>query len=305
MHITLDCHGKTSIGRVRSSNEDNFLVADLTKSMRVQGTSAGLDQRTRLFGSSQGKLLAVADGLGGHESGERASELAIDTIARHVLNELDWASHKSPDPETAKKRLTDALQACHARIHEDVEETPQSAGMGTTVTLAYISWPNMYVAHVGDSRCYLLRDAKLQQITRDHTMAQLQEDGEPQPDVEIPAPPEHVLWNVIGGTLDDLEPETHVCELKVGDVVLLCTDGLTRHVSDRRIGEQLGERRSVEFICSQLLKEANELGGRDNVTAIVARLTAGHEEDSLSDLNHFDAATTELRQEVVDVATAP
>ena len=301
MRIAFDCYGDTDIGRARSNNEDNFIIASLVQSMRIGGTSAGLDQRTRLFGESQGNLLAVADGLGGHESGQRASALAIDTVARHCLNELSWSMSDRPSDDVIQKRLVAAVNACQQAISDEVVHTPQSAGMGTTLTLAYIAWPQLYVVHVGDSRCYLLRDGELRQLTRDHTLAQLFEDDSESEKAaagrdDLPSHPEHILWNVIGGTLDELEPEFIVESLKAGDKLLLCSDGLTRHLPDEHLADRLKSSHGAQTICEQLIEDANQSGGRDNITAIVAHFATGKESsgegESESKSRPLDDSTT-------------
>ena len=295
MKIVIDCHGATDIGRVRSTNEDNFLVADLSKSMRVQSTSAGLDHRTRLFGASQGKLLVVADGLGGHESGERASELAIDTVANYSLNELQWQAFKSESQaDEIQSTLHQAVIECQNRIEAEVELRPQCVGMGTTLTLAYIVWPRLFLVHVGDSRCYLLRNGELQQLTVDHTIAQLQLDSGKEIDIKAPASPENVLWNVVGGAESELSPELQQHELQLGDRLLLCTDGMTRHLEADRIASLLAGSGSTEDICQQLIDAANGAGGRDNIATIVAAFKEGPSDDSFSELINLDSSSTVL-----------
>ena len=293
MKIVIDCHGATDIGRVRATNEDNFLVADLSKSMRVQATSAGLDHRTRLFGASQGKLLAVADGLGGHESGERASELAIDTVANYALNELQWQGLPSESQtEQTQSTLRQAVMECQSRIETEVELRPQCLGMGTTLTLAYIVWPRLFLAHVGDSRCYLFRDGELRQLTVDHTMAQLQRETGEEVDIDAPASPDNVLWNVIGGAETDLSPDLQQLELQLGDRLLLCTDGLTRHIDDGGIAKLIEGVADAEEICQRLIDAANGAGGRDNIAAILATFNEGLSDESHSELVSIEQSST-------------
>src|SRR5262249_35591209 len=158
----------TDRGRVRESNEDQFLIANLTKSMLVHQTSLGLDEQTHLFGTSMGRLLLVADGMGGHAAGKRASALAVDSLTAYVLNTMHWFFRlRQDDEEQFLDDLKHALAYCQERVRAEGERVPGRRGMGTTLTMAYLIWPRLYVVHAGDSRCYLLRKGRLRQITRD------------------------------------------------------------------------------------------------------------------------------------------
>jgi serine/threonine protein phosphatase PrpC len=269
----MDCHGLTDVGRVREVNEDQYLIADLSKSLRVHSTSLGLDDQTRLFGSSQGNLLLVADGMGGHAAGRRASTLAVNSLTTYVLNTMHWFFRVRTDSEEYfEADLKAALEHCQARVQAEGERIPERRGMGTTLTMAYLSWPRLYVVHAGDSRCYLFRRTRLRQITRDHAVAQqLMEKGLlGDKDMES-SQWSHVLWNVIGGDSDELSPEVFKAELALGDKLLLCTDGLTKHVAERDIATVLGSDATAEGSCRRLVDAANAAGGSDNVTVIVAQ----------------------------------
>jgi len=273
MPIHMDCWGRTDVGKVRPKNEDQFLIADLRKSMDVHQTSLGHDDRTKLFGKSEGKLLVVADGLGGHAAGDRASTVAIDRLTTYMLSSMPWLFRL--DPALEDDFLADldaALRHCQDRIQAEAEFMPQKYGMGTTLTMAYVLWPRLFVFHVGASRCYLLRESRLEQITTDHTFAQgFAEQGNVDPKLADQPRWSHTLWNVVGGTADELNPEAYKAELAAGDTVLLCTDGLTREIPDEKIVELLQEDRDAEESCRRLVDSANHAGGRDNIAAIVAR----------------------------------
>jgi protein phosphatase len=283
----LGCFGATDIGRRRSANEDQFLIAELNKSMCVHHTSLGLDDQTRLFGGSQGTLLAVADGMGGHRAGERASQLAVDSLVTYVLNALDWCFQLDDTrDEHFYSDLRAALRHCRDELQRDAEASPRRRGMGTTLTMAYIMGRRMYIVHAGDSRCYVLRKSTLTQITRDHTMGQLlrETSGDVTPpglDDRNQSHLSNVLWNVIAADNDVFEPEVYQVKLEYGDSVLLCTDGLTKHLGSSRLVELLGSDDSSEVICRRLIDAANDAGGSDNVTVIVARLCEreNHEDD--------------------------
>lgn len=277
----MDCCGLTDIGKKRSVNEDQFLISDVRKSMRVHQTSLALDHQTRLFGGTQGNLLLVADGMGGHEAGERASQLVIDGFVDYTLNHLSWFMHESCESdEDFEQQLKTALVNCQKRLDREIAAIPQRRGMGSTLTLGYIVWPRMFLVHVGDSRCYLLRDGKLQQLTRDHTLAALaaasagRQSEDEQDDDELTAerPMSNVLWNAIGGGRHgDLHPDASAMDLQMGDTLMFCTDGLTKHVSKKKIHEILSQNVPTDAMCEQLVALANDAGGTDNCTVVISR----------------------------------
>ncbi|MCA9216090.1 MAG: serine/threonine-protein phosphatase [Planctomycetales bacterium] len=276
MQHEIDCHGLTDRGLSRPSNQDQFLVADLVKTLRIDDSSLNVDAHRRISGNSQGKLMLVADGMGGHSAGERASKLAIETISTYVLNTLHWFFRLEADREhDFESELMASLELCNRQIREEAEVVPGERGMGTTVTMAYLIWPRLYVVHAGDSRCYVYHESGLKRITEDHTFAeQLVNAGVLSPENADQSRWSNVLWNVVGGSEEDLHPVVYKCELAKGDTVLLCTDGLTRHLGDKQIEQVLSSAgsRSAKDICQQLIDDALTGGGKDNVTAIVARV---------------------------------
>jgi protein phosphatase len=282
MAIHMDCDGLTDKGRMRDTNQDQFLIADLRKSLELHRTSLDLKDHTRLFGVSHGKLLLVADGMGGHAGGERASTLAVDTLAMYVLNSQRWLYRlEEGGEEDFVDDLKVGLKRCQDSVEAEGESTPRRRGMGTTLTMAYVIWPRVYVVHAGDSRCYLSRDSKLWQITKDHTMAQEFVDAGVLSPVEAEESRwSHTLWNSIGGP-DEVQPEVHKAELLVGDSLLLCSDGLTKHVADEQIQERLGGDETAESACQSLVDAANQAGGSDNITVVVARFREGEEQQAM------------------------
>jgi protein phosphatase len=274
MRSKIDYSGLTHIGNSRSRNEDQFLVADLNKSMLVHQTSLRQDDHTRLFGGSQGQLLLVADGMGGHAAGEQASAIAVESLEQYVLNTMSWFYRLQENIDSdLMEELKAALDTCQQSIERAALINPARRGMGTTLTMAYILWPWLYVVHAGDSRCYLFRDSRLEQITTDHTVAQqLVERGAITRSEAKRSRWSHVLHNCVGGGSHELNAEVHEAELKAGDTILLCTDGLTAGVREERIVEVLGKRTCAEDACRELVDRANELGGTDNVTVVVARV---------------------------------
>lgn len=278
-------YGLSHKGQVRKTNEDQFLIAELSKSLLVDQTSLPYASRKLLFGGSHGQLLLVADGLGGHKAGERASTIAVDTVVNHVLNFMPWFFKLDQAHEDdLLEDLKHAVEKCGSRIQMEADAVPERKSMGTTLTMAYILWPRMYIVHIGDSRCYLFRESKLRQITKDHTIAQqLVEEGALEPDAAEDSQWSTVLWNVLGGGGSvEMNPEIHKSTLRPGDVVMLCSDGLTAHVDDSEITGVLGKNTHVEEVCHELVGMANEAGGTDNITVVVARYRQRAEDSTMA-----------------------
>ncbi len=278
MGSKMDCHGLTDLGRVRPVNEDQFLIADLNRSMLIHQTSLSHEDHTRLFGGSQGQLLLVADGMGGHAGGQRASALAVETLARYVLNTMPWFFRLQEGDANIDDELRAALEKCQKRIEEAAAADPKRAQMGTTLTMAYLLWPTLYVVHAGDSRCYLLRGERLEQVTTDHTLAQqMVERGALRPEEAEGSRWSHILYNCIGGGSHELNPDVYKATLHAGDSLLLCTDGLSKVISEAAIRDLLGRKLSAEETCRRLVALANAEGGPDNITVVVAHfLDAQH-----------------------------
>jgi len=285
------CHGLSNIGRIRPNNEDQFLIADLNKSMIVHRSTLALLNETRLFSSVEGQLLLVADGMGGHAAGERASQLTAETIANHILHTMPWflrLQHAEIDSHLDQE-LMSAVMQCERVVDAEAAAIESERDMGTTLTLAYVIWPRMFVVHVGDTRCYLLRNGLLNQVTRDHTLLKMYEDGGVTVNEKNRRHYGHVLVNSIGRGPDKLFPEVYKVDLETDDTVLLCSDGLTDMVSDSQIQAILQQNGNDEVhACEALVAAANDAGGRDNVTVVVARYpksddTAVSARSSLSD----------------------
>ncbi len=273
MLTQMDCFGLTDVGLKRPTNQDHFLIADLNKSLRVHSTSLNLDDETRIYGGSQGKLLIVADGMGGAAEGERASTIAVDQMATYVLNSLSWCFRLEEHSEhDFQDHLQEALKSCQTSIQSAVSEHPEMKGMGTTMTMAYIVWPRAFIVHVGDSRCYLLRNRKLEQITVDHTLGAVVArarliDGAQARNSSMG----NALWTVLGGNSQDLSVDAYKLTLERDDVLLLCTDGLYDMAPHEQLEERLNCMTGAEEVCRKLVELANSNGGRDNITAIVSR----------------------------------
>jgi protein phosphatase len=234
-----------------------------------------LDHETasQLGGDSKRKLLVVADGMGGHASGERASTIAVDCLANYLLETVKWfcrPGDRSDDDFLGE--LKSALLQCQSRILAEAAIEPECRGMGTTVTMAYIAWPKLYLAHVGDSRCYWMRQSRLKQITRDHTIAQqFVDEGTMSPESAKTSWLGNALWNVVGGPSSALQPEVYKARLRAGDTLMLCSDGLNKHLSDGLIASVLSDGSDAQGACRRLVDMTNKAGGSDNVTVIVAK----------------------------------
>lgn len=265
--------GATDRGRVRAHNEDQFVVAEMTRAMHIKATS--LPQSPMKFGDMRvrGQLFVVADGMGGHRGGEQASAIAVVAIEDFLLNTLRWFFRLQGDNVIAEFQL--ALRAADDQIFAEAARRPDLRGMGTTVTLAYCVDHILYVAHAGDSRLYILRGGILYRITHDHTVAgELERRHLIEPEQAAKHPLRNVITNSVGGDKPGVTAEVHKILLEVNDVVLLCSDGLTEVVPDAEIADILVKGQDPDADCLALLQRANALGGPDNVTAIVARFLA-------------------------------
>jgi serine/threonine protein phosphatase PrpC len=272
--LVVRAFGLTDPGRVRPSNEDHFLVAELTKAMRVQ--YASLPQPKTQYADERGHLFIVADGMGGHQAGEQASALAVQAIEAFTLNTLKWFFRlRSAEEQDILKEFQTALQQANARVCWESAHHPELAGMGTTVTVAYSFGSRLYLAHVGDSRCYLFRGRQLHRLTHDHTLVEeMVRRGQLKPEEAAHHRSRHVIINAIGGREPGVRVECHRIELEPNDALLLCSDGLTEMLTDDRITAVLDANHEPRKVCELLVAEANERGGGDNVSVVVARFEA-------------------------------
>jgi serine/threonine protein phosphatase PrpC len=266
--------GRTDRGLVREANEDHFLIAELARTLWVHQTS--LPQPATRHGFHRGHLLLVADGMGGHLAGEVASALSVAFVEDYVLQLLKRLFNlRAADEQTVLRDFQAALREADERLFAEAEQHPEFAGMGTTLTLAYTSGWRLFVAHAGDSRCYLARGGRLWQLTEDHTaVAELARRGAISPQEAARSPYRHVVTNVLGGGTAGVRADVSRTDLCPGDAVLLCTDGLTDLLDDGRLAEILAAEGDPQAACGRLVAAANAAGGRDNVTAVVARFDA-------------------------------
>ena len=265
------CGGLTDRGQVRANNQDQFLVATLVKSLEVQQTS--LPQPKRRRSSDHSYLLIVADGVGGAQGGEEASALAVDSVETYVLETVKWFAYcQASDEDQLLAEFRTALGQAHGRVRATAAQRPDLRGMGTTLTLAYSVNDELFLAHVGDSRGYLFRDNALHRITQDHTLVEeMVRRGAIRPDEAAHHRWRHVITSTVGGGSENVRVDVHKLHLEVGDVLLLCSDGLTEMLPSDQIAAVLKEIEDPTTACRRLIDLANAAGGRDNITVALAR----------------------------------
>jgi len=271
----IDAFGVTHPGKVRKDNQDHYVLCSLRRQVVVRGSS--IPEADAVLGSENERLASmvmVADGVGGAAKGETASRVALTGIARYVTRSLR-CYYRSDEEEDFSEALRHGALECHEDLRRLAEESLDQRGMATTLTLYLGVWPRAYLLQVGDSRCYLLRDGELTQITRDQTMAQEMVDlGIMKPDQVAGTRLEHTLTSSIGGSHS--QPTVTRFDMNWGHVLLLCSDGLTRHVSDDRIRDVLRSMTSAQQACETLLQDALDGGGTDNITIAIGRAVRRH-----------------------------
>ncbi len=250
--LRIEVAGQTDVGRKRTHNEDNFAIMPE-------------------FG-----LYVVADGMGGHASGEIASRMAVESLreffdATGSDPERTWPYKMDRSRGYEENRLITGIKLCNLRIYEAAQRNPKQRGMGTTLVSLFAVEDGVYVAHVGDSRVYRIRGSAIEQLTEDHSllndykkMKRLTEEEERN------FPHKNVIVRALG-MKDTVKVDTRLEEPRVGDMMLLCTDGLCGPVSDEEILKVVLANRDLPSAVSQLIAAANQSGGPDNITCVIAR----------------------------------
>jgi protein phosphatase len=267
----IDVYGLTHRGKVRPDNQDHFLICALRKQMVVHQTSLPDTDRLMVGPQRLAFLAMVADGVGGGAKGEEASRLALEGVTQYVADTMRcYYALGSADDEEFYRSLQEGALQCHTELRQRGEEDPEYHGMATTLTLFLGVWPRAYLLQVGDSRCYVFRNGELSQITRDQTMAQELIDLGALARADAAGTR---LARTLSSSIGGRQTASAVSRLDMawGTVVLLCSDGLTTHVSDERIQQRLHSMTSAQQVCGDLLAEALERGGSDNITIIVGR----------------------------------
>jgi serine/threonine protein phosphatase PrpC len=269
--VLVDAFGLSDTGHVRANNEDHFLIARIGRYFESVGTSlppGDVPARTE----EAGYAIVVADGMGGHAAGELASRMTIREMVRLALALPDWIVRLDKDTtRVASYRSEQRIVKAHKALIAKGRTEPEQKGMGSTVTTARNLGRMLQVAHVGDSRAYLLRAGELTRLTRDHTyVQQLVDSGRLSPEEAARSTSRHVLVNAVGGVNDSVYVDVQHLALVNGDRVMLCSDGLSDLVDDQTIRTLMLDSPSSEQACRVLVDRALAAGGRDNVTVVVA-----------------------------------
>jgi serine/threonine protein phosphatase PrpC len=280
-NVHISVFGKTDVGKTRDHNEDTFLVADLTR--RV----ANLQPEVREHEvGPRGSLFMVADGMGGAAAGEVASRMAADLVFSHMSQV--WPDDKDLSAQRFAYRMKEAVEMANNRIHIHAREHPEVRGMGTTATVAGIFGADLYLAQVGDSRAYLIRAGKITQITKDQSLMQrLVEAGEITEEEAELSERRNIILQALGP-----DPRVKVDltrqSLRRGDLLVLCSDGLSGQVRRDEIAEIAAGATDLMDLCAQLIERANVRGGPDNITAVAARFSGSGlpEPDGAADVGH-------------------
>lgn len=272
VEVSIDACGLTDVGKVRSLNEDQFLIASLRKSVRIRHTSLDDPGLVKRLAGVEAHLFVIADGVGGRPGGELASTSAVTSLLEYVDEAVaTYQSFGADQEHDFLARLEGSVERAHQRILD--EHGAEGKGPATTLTMVTLTWPRAYLVHVGDSRAYYLRGGKLKQLTRDQTTGEYMVDvGAWTEEQAARAKVGANLISAVGGS--EMTPTVGLIDLEPGDVLLLCTDGLTKHVADEQIRTVLQGDGSAEAMCRTLVTAALEAGGSDNVTVVVARATA-------------------------------
>jgi len=267
----IDAWGLTHQGRVREENQDHFFVGALARGITVDATSVMDDDQRIVHPERLASLGIVADGVGSTKGGGEAARLAVTDLLASVSRFFHEADRAEPeDPDVFSRLLNDAALACHESLLEKSEEEGGKRRFATTLTLFLGLWPHAYLLQVGDSRCYIYKAGTLTQISRDQTIAQeLVDSGALTRMVAEGTRWANVLSSAIGGR--EAAPVVTRVVRDRGTVVLLCSDGLTKHVPDERIAERLGAMTSSRQVAEQLLQDALDDGGTDNISIVIGR----------------------------------
>lgn len=272
----IDSYGLTHAGKMRRDNQDHFLIGRLRGRLEIRVSSLPDADRLPIEEERIGSFMMVADGVGGGLKGEKASRIALEEITQYISEAARCYYRANDSDQDFMHALERAACHVHDKVVEQAAGDPEAEGMATTLTLFIGVWPWSYLLQVGDSRYYRFADGVLSQISHDQTLAQaLVDQGIMSETLSASSPLSNVLISSIGGA--QTAPVVTRMPLDWGITHLLCTDGLTRHVSDDRIAERLGSMKSARQVCEDLLQDALDGGGTDNITILVGRLVPSEE----------------------------
>lgn len=268
--VTVDAFGITDVGKVRKDNEDHFLVANISRAVDVRCASLSADALAHRMGAHGAILMLVADGVGGGPDGDLASERSAAAILEY-LGKAAGCFHSLD--VTKEHELLGNLEETVAQVHRQLLEEAGGPGRqapATTLTMVLLVWPRAYLVHVGDSRAYVRRGGRVQALTRDQTFGEyMVSAGAWTEEQAARSRTAETLASAVGGS--EMSPVVGLIDLEPGDSLMLCTDGLTKHVSVERIAEVLGGPGDARAMATQLVADALAGGGSDNVSVIVAR----------------------------------
>jgi serine/threonine protein phosphatase PrpC len=262
--ILVHVFGRTDVGRTREHNEDAFVVADLT----TNDASLQPSVRTHRVGE-KGTLFMVADGMGGAAAGEIASQMATEIVLKELRE--NWIPLEQPSTEAFARCLKQAAQKANQTIHGYATSHQEYRGMGTTATIAGLLADTLYLAQVGDSRGYLVRDGVAKQITKDQSLMQkLIEAGELTEEEAAQSERRNIILQALGPEAT-IKVDLTFQRLRRGDTLVLCSDGLSGQITRDDISQVVREEKDLVQACRRLIQLANEAGGPDNITVIIAR----------------------------------
>ncbi|MBI3790357.1 MAG: Stp1/IreP family PP2C-type Ser/Thr phosphatase [Gemmatimonadetes bacterium] len=262
--IIVNVFGRTDVGRTREHNEDAFVVADLT----TDNATLQPEVRRHVLGH-HGTMFMVADGMGGAAAGEIASAMATEVVLAEMRKR--WISLPERSADGFAAAIKGATEAANQKIHQYALEHPEHRGMGTTATIAGILGDSLYVAQVGDSRAYLIRDGVARQITKDQSLIQkLVEAGELTPEEAEMSERRNIILQALGPEAN-IKVDLTVQQVRKGDTLVLCSDGLSGQVRTEQIAESVVAHTDLVQLCKKLIDLANEAGGPDNITVVAAR----------------------------------
>jgi protein phosphatase len=250
--LRIEVAGQTDVGRKRSHNEDNFAIL------------------------AEYGLYVVADGMGGHSSGEIASKMAVDTLEQFFADtsedpERTWPYKMDRAKGYEENRLITGIKLCNLRIYEQAQRNAKQRGMGTTLAALFAVEDGIYIAHVGDSRVYRIRDGRIELLTEDHSLLNDYKRMKRLTEEEIANfPHKNVIVRALG-MKDTVKVDTRFESPRVGDVLLLCSDGLCGPVNDQRLLDTVTKYGDLTAATQRLIETANESGGPDNITCVLAR----------------------------------
>ena len=276
--LTVETHATSHIGRVRKGNEDNYLLLNISEAktwMSSQEPDEFIVESQKFEIDENGIVLAVSDGMGGALAGEVASKMAVETVREKILNEDPETTVSPHSPgESLIARLYEATIYANHLIHREQRSNPEYSGMGATFTGIGVTREAVDIIQVGDSRAYLIRNAKIYQVTKDQSLVQQLIDAQ---QIQPEEAETHALKNVILqalGAQNEIYPVPARLYPQRDDILLLCSDGLSNKVGGSDMQRIICENFSqLQIAAAELVKEANERGGEDNITLILVKLT--------------------------------